>query len=268
MKKILTSLMIVAAMALPVMSQDNKEGVSVTVYNGGYGVVRDVRTLDIAADGRVQFRDVAQQIDATTVHFKSLTDPDAKLLEQNYQFDLVNADKLLQKYIDNELEVIAGGKGDKAEPAHYSGTLMSFDAGQLVLKEKDGNLVMIQRADNVRDIRFKALPEGLLTKPTLLWQVATQKPGKQLAEVSYQTGGVNWHAEYVLVLDGDDATADLTGWVSMENHSGKTYRDAKMKFIAGDVRRVENMPPAPNMPGNFQAEGRMSGGLPMQEGLL
>ena len=263
MKNTLTILAVVAALALPAMAQD-KEGVSVTVYNGGYGVVREIRSLDIGADGRVQFRDVAQQIDATTVHFKSLTDPAAKLLEQNYQFDLVNADKLLQKYIDNELEVIAGGKGDKAEPTHYSGTLMSFDPGQLVLKEKDGNLVMIQRADNVRDIRFKSLPEGLLTKPTLLWLVSTEKPGKQLAEVSYQTGGINWHAEYVMVLDGDDATADLTGWVSVQNNSGKTYRDAKMKFIAGDVRRVENAPAAAEMAGR-RAESFNGGAAPMQE---
>ena len=131
MRNFVLTLTVVCSLALPALAQD-KEGVSLTVYNGGYGVVREVRTLDIGADGLVQFRDVAQQIDATTVHFKSLTDPAAKLLEQNYQFDLVNADKLLQKYIDSELEVIAGGKGDKAEPAHYPGTLMSFDAGQIV----------------------------------------------------------------------------------------------------------------------------------------
>ena len=258
MRNTLTILMVVAALALPAMAQD-KEGVSVTVYNGGYGVVRDIRTLDIGADGLTQFRDVAQQIDATTVHFKSFTDPAAKLLEQNYQFDLVNADKLLQKYIDKDLEIIAGGKGEKAEPTHYSGTLMSFDAGQLVLKEKEGNLVMIQRADNVRDIRFKALPEGLLTKPTLVWHVQTEKPGKQLAEVSYQTGGVNWHAEYVMVLDGDDATADLTGWVSVQNNSGKTYRDAKMKFIAGDVRGGGGQTNLGDL--RMQAEGKRGGGM-------
>ena len=263
MRNFVLTLTVVCSLALPALAQD-KEGVSLTVYNGGYGVVREVRTLDIGADGLVQFRDVAQQIDATTVHFKSLTDPAAKLLEQNYQFDLVNADKLLQKYIDSELEVIAGGKGDKAEPAHYPGTLMSFDAGQIVLKEKDGNLVMIQRADNVRDIRFKALPEGLLTKPTLLWHVATEKPGKQLAEVSYQTNGVTWHAEYVMVLDGDDATADLTGWVSVQNNSGKTYRDAKMKFIAGDVRRVAPPPRAGNF-GMYAGKGEVGRGGGMEE---
>ena len=226
---------LIAAMAGAAWAADaeqEKEGVAVTVYNGGYCVVREIRSLDIAADGSVKFTDVARNIDATTVHFKSLTDPDAKLLEQNYQYDLVSADKLLQKYIDQPIEVVCEGKT-------YAGSLMSFDGAQLVLKQADGKIVMVQRPQNVRDIRFSALPGGLLTRPTLLWAVATKKPGKQLAEVTYQAGGISWHAEYVLVLSGDDTTADLSGWVSVQNNSGKTYNDAKMKFIAGDVRRVE-----------------------------
>jgi len=208
-----------------------QEGVALTVYNGGYGVVRETRQLEIDAGGAVQFKDVAAQIDATTVFFKSLTDPAAKLLEQNYQFDLVSADKLLKKYVDRPIDVIAAGRT-------YSGTLLSFDGDQIVLKEETGNIVMVQRGDNVKDIRFKMLPEGLLTRPTLLWKVATAKPGRHLAEVSYQTFGVGWHAEYVLVVNKDDTAADMTGWVSVQNNSGKTYTDAKLKFIAGDVRRV------------------------------
>ena len=121
---------VLLAAALPGTAQE-KEGVALTVYNGGYGVVREVRSLDIAADGRVQFQDVAREIDATTVHFKSLTDPAAKLLEQNYQYDLVSADKLLQKYIDQPIEVVTG-------PETYSGTLLSFDGAQIVLQEDGG----------------------------------------------------------------------------------------------------------------------------------
>ena len=220
---------VLLALALPVCAEET-EGVAVTVYNGGFAVVREIRGLDIAADGRVQFQDVAREIDATTVHFKSLTDPAAKLLEQNYQYDLVSADKLLQKYVDLPIEVTCEGQT-------YSGTLLSFDGSQLVIQEKEG-LAMIQRPMNVRDIRLKALPEGLITRPTLVWLVQTKKPGKQLAEVTYQTGGMAWHAEYVMVLAPDDATADLAGWVSVENHSGKTYREARLKFIAGDVHKI------------------------------
>ena len=241
MKKCI-ALGIVLGLALPAMAQaeKDKEGVAVTVYSssrgyGGMAVVREVRNLDIGAGGVVMFKDVAERIDATTVHFRSLTDPAARLLEQNYQFDLVSADKLLKKYIDQPIEVVC--KDGKS----YAGTLLSFDAGQIVLKEKDA-VAMIQRADNVRDIRFKDLPGGLLTRPTLVWQVATDKPGKHQAEVTYQTTGVDWHAEYVMVLNPADTAADLSGWVSFQNNSGKTYEKAKLKFIAGDVRRIEQQP--------------------------
>ncbi len=238
---------LICAMALPVAAAE-KESVALTVYNGGYGVVREIRNLDIGDDGNVKFEDVAARIDATTVHFKSLTDEAAKLLEQNYQYDLVSANKLLHKYIDRKIEVIC-------EKQTYSGVLLSFDAGQLVLRSKDGGIIMVQRADNVRDIRFGALPGGLLTRPTLLWKVHTKKPGKHTCEVTYQTTGLGWHAEYVLVLGGDDATADLSGWVSVNNTSGKTYNKAKLKFIAGDVRRVQpRRYPAP--PGRTMGKGR------------
>jgi len=243
MKHALTLLMVLA-LTVPAWAQqkpaDAKEGVALTVYNGNYAVVREVRKIDVG-DGVVYFKDVAQLIDPTTVHFKSLTDPKAVLLEQNYQFDLVSPDKMLQKYLDKPIEVVVGsGEATKV----YGGTLMSFDANQLVLKEKDGKIVMIQRANNVRDIRFSALPEGLLVQPTLVWQVASKVGGQQLAEVSYQTGGVNWSAEYVLVLNKDDTAADLAGWVSVNNRSGKTYKDAQLKFIAGDVRKITPMPTA------------------------
>ncbi len=246
---------LICVMALPVAAAE-KESVALTVYNGGYGVVREIRNLDIGEDGNVKFKDVARRIDATTVHFKSLTDEAAKLLEQNYQYDLVSADKLLKKYIDRKIEVIC-------EEQTYSGTLLSFDGGQLVLRSKDGGIIMVQRPDNVRDIRFGALPGGLLTRPTLLWKVFTQKPGKHTCEVTYQTTGLGWHAEYVLVLGGDDAMANLSGWVSVNNASGKTYKDAKLKFIAGDVRRVR--PTTPEY-GGPEAK-RMSRGMaaPMRE---
>ena len=232
---------VLLAAVLPAGAKED-EGVALTVYNGGFAVVREVRGLDIAADGRVQFQDVAREIDATTVHFKSLTDPAAKLLEQNYQYDLVSADKLLGKYIDQPIEVVT-------DQQTYSGTLLSFDGSQLVLRQSEG-LAMVQRPMNVRDIRFKALPEGLLTKPTLVWLVHTAKPGKHLAEVAYQTGGMAWHAEYVMVLNANDTAADLSGWVSVENNSGKTYRDAKLKFVAGDVRKIVEEP-------QYRRAGRM-----------
>jgi hypothetical protein len=236
---------------------DNREpGVALTVYNGGFGVVREVRQLAIGEDGVVKFTDVAKRIDPTTVHFKSLTDRQAQLLEQNYQYDLVSADKLLQKYIDRPIEVVA-------ENNLYRGKLLSYDGGQLVLQSDDGGVVMVQRPDNVTDIRFSALPGGLLTQPTLVWLVHTDNPGRHLSEVTYQTSGIQWHAEYVMVLGGDDTSADLSGWVSVNNQSGKTYRDAKLKFIAGDVRKIQQ--PRPNRTSRGARPMAAAESTPMQE---
>ncbi len=256
MKRTMTIVIVLAlaatAYAQNAATQPTAEGVSLTVYNGGYGVVRETRNVDIAPGGEVKYTDVASAIDATTVHFRSLTDPTAKLREQNYQFDLVSADKLLTKYIDKPIDVVVTGKT-------YSGSLLSFDAAQVVIKE-DSGITMIQRADNIRDIRFKVLPEGLLTRPTLVWLVDSEKGGKQLVEVTYQTGGMGWHAEYVMVLNGADNAADLTGWVSVQNNSGKMYKDAKMKFIAGDVRRVQEVAaPMSGMRKGLEQAGRLSG---------
>jgi hypothetical protein len=214
-------------------------GVSLTVYNQNFGVVKEVRDIKLdAKTATVQFRDVAKKIDPTSVHFKSLTDPaGTSVLEQNYEFDLVSADKVLDKYIDKKVGVITK-QGQK-----YDGTLLSFDAGQLVLQGTQG-LVMVQRPDNVQNIEFGALPEGLLTRPTLVWKVATGKPGQHLAQVTYQTQGMGWRADYSIVVSPDDTKMDLSGWVTLTNQCGTGFKDARVKLIAGDVRTIQP-PPAP-----------------------
>jgi len=213
-----------------------EEGVALTIYNQNFGVVREKRKVDVTEKvGTIRFSDVAAQIDGTSVQFKSLTDPGATVLEQNYEYDLVSADKLLEKYIDKQIAVLT------KDGSRYSGKLLSFDANQLVIRQDDekSEIVMVQRGDNVKDIQFGALPEGLITKPTLVWKLATEKLGQQLIEVAYQTAGINWQADYNAVLNPNDTKLDLSGWVTINNQSGATYRDAKLKLIAGDVRRIE-----------------------------
>jgi len=211
-----------------------KEGVALTVYNQNFAVVKDVRRLDIPkATSEIRFRDVAKQIDPTSVHFKSLTDPEGTtVLEQNYEFDLVSADKVLDKYIDKPLAVLT------KDGKRFEGTLLSFDKAQLILQGA-ANLFMVQRPDNVQNIEFGALPEGLLTRPTLIWLVATGKPGAHLAEVTYQTSGMTWRADYSVIVNADDSRMDLSGWVTVTNQCGATFRDARLKLMAGDVRRVQ-----------------------------
>jgi hypothetical protein len=224
--------------AAPTQKQD--EGVALTIYNQNFGVVRERRKVNVAEKlGTVRFTDVAAQIDGTSVSFKSLTDPAATVLEQNYEYDLVSADKLLQKYIDKPITVLT------KDGSRYSGNLLSFDGNQLVIRQygDKGDLAMVQRGDNVKDIQFSALPDGLITKPTLVWKLATEKVGDQLIEVAYQTAGINWQSDYNAVLNSEDTRLDLSGWVTLNNQSGATYKDAKLKLIAGDVRRVQ--PPQP-----------------------
>jgi len=203
----------------------------------GYAVVKQERSITLEGKRSVvRFSDVAARIDPTTVTFASLTDPaGTSVLEQNYQFDLVSAAKLMERYIDREVTVeqIRGN-----EVATFKGTLLST-AGGLTLKSTDGGIVTVQ---NYSDVRYPELPGGLITKPTLVWDVSTDKPGPQRVRVTYQTGGIVWWADYnVVFAEGKDAnsgTLDIGAWVSILNQSGGSYADAKLKLVAGEVHRA------------------------------
>lgn len=207
--------------------------VQLTVYNNDLGLVRDVRDLDLhEGRGSVAIVDVAAQIDPTSVHLKSLSrEGGITVLEQNYRYDLASPDRILERYLDASIEaVIEGGE-------LHQGKLLSFTGEQLVLSGERG-LSILQR-DKVIDVRCPSLPEGLITKPTLVWDLEADRSGSQKAELSYLTTGIGWHAEYVAVTNEDDTAADLAAWVSVENRSGADYPDAKLQLIAGDVNRVQ-----------------------------
>ena len=204
---------------------DDKPGVHLTIYNDNYALVKDRRELpDVFKAGVniIQFRDVAATLDPTSVHFRSLTDPAAQVTEQNYEFDLVSADKLLQKYIDQK--ITAHTRDGKS----YEGTLLSFDAQRLVIAEdrEKGPIYMVERGDNIKRIAFSQLPDGLLTRPTLVWEVEAKKAGKHLVEVSYIANGIRWRADYNVVLNEGDTKADVSGWVTVENGTGTTFDKA------------------------------------------
>jgi len=214
------------------------DNLSLTVYNSNLGVVREVRKLDfMQGNGRIAFADVPSQIDATSVTLE-MTDPKlaVEILEQNYAYDLVSPDKIYGKYIDHEIEVIT----EKGEL--FSGTLLSFSGGYLVIRQSDGKIRSIVQG-TVRDVTFPDLPEGLITRPTLFWLYNSSFAGSADAVVSYQTSGIAWQAEYIGVLGVDEKMLNLTGWVSIDNHSGKTYNDATLKVIAGDIHRVQRETP-------------------------
>ncbi|HJQ63980.1 MAG TPA: hypothetical protein VJ834_14080 [Burkholderiales bacterium] len=203
----------------------------------GYAMVRSERELTFKS-GRntVRFTDVAALIDPTTVLFESLTDTKGTtVVEQNFQFDLVNTQRLLHKYVDRAISVDQV-RGDSVES--FRGTLLSVSGG-LTLRREDGS---IQILPHNAGIRLPELPGGLITRPTLVWDVAAAKSGMHRTRVSYQTGGITWWADYnVTYEDGAHANAcklDIGAWVSIVNQSGAGYPDARLKLVAGDVQRV------------------------------
>jgi hypothetical protein len=233
-----------AATALTIYSHAAPGAVSPELYRTpsrgsvpGYAVVRQERALDFA-QGRntVRFSDVAALIDPTTVVFESLTDArGTTVLEQNYQFDLVSTDKLLQKYVDRPIAV-EQVRGQATET--FSGTLLSTQGG-LVLRRDDGS---VQVVPHNAGIKLPALPGGLITRPTLVWNVAAQRTGSHRTRVSYQTQGMTWWSDYnVTYAEGASANSckmDIGAWVSIINQSGAGYADAKLKLVAGDVHRA------------------------------
>ncbi|HLZ96341.1 MAG TPA: DUF4139 domain-containing protein [Steroidobacteraceae bacterium] len=204
----------------------------------GYAMVSQDRKVSLSA-GRTQLRftDVAALIDPTTVQFVSLSDPEnTKVLEQNFQFDLVSTQKLLSRYVDKTVtvQVVQG-----AQSTEVAGTLLSAGDG-LVLRGADGQIRAINQYSN---LRFAELPGGLITRPTLLWDISSRKAGEQTARVSYQTAGMTWWADYNLTFtpgaDANSGFVDVGAWVSIVNQSGAGYEDAKLKLIAGDVQRAQ-----------------------------
>jgi len=213
----------------------------------GYAVVRQERDLDlIKGRNGVRFSDVAALIDPTTVMFESLTDnKGTTVLEQNYQFDLVSTDKLMQKYIDRPIAVDQV-RGQTTES--FNGTLLSTQGG-LVLRRDDGT---VQILPHNAGVKLPALPGGLITRPTLVWDIAAQRAGQHRTRVSYQTQGLTWWSDYnVTYSEGANANnckLDVGAWVSIVNQSGASYPDSKLKLVAGDVHRPVAVGRASNAP--------------------
>lgn len=225
---------------MPVICLAQNSEVALTVYNNNLALVKHVRTLELVKGiSQVEFRDVAAKIDPTSVYFSSLTAPDkVEILEQNYEYDLVNSAKILQKYLDQEI-ILAAKEG-----ASYSGTLLSASGGDIILRESDGGIKIVNMGI-IENMSFPKLPEGLITRPTLVWTIDCAQAGSHKTEVGYLTEGIQWHAEYVGIVNKDDSILEMSAWVSIDNKSGATYENAKLKLVAGEVHRVQKPPPYP-----------------------
>ncbi|MCL2145485.1 MAG: DUF4139 domain-containing protein [Endomicrobia bacterium] len=230
MKKVLVFVLGVFFLSAQIVCAD----VAVTVYNNNRALVKEIREVSVKQGVQViEFDNVASQIDPTSVLPKFLSDAGEvskiKVLEQNFDYDLVSTDKLLTKYIGKDIEIERTGEDKRSK---LKGTLLSVSGG-LVVQTSDKIVIKPQG-----EVSLSKLPEGLRLKPTLVWLVASEVSGNKKMEVSYQTGGISWNADYVLVTNEKDTMADITGWVTINNMSGAAYENAKLKLIAGDVNMV------------------------------
>lgn len=228
-------------------------GVSLTVYNQNFAVVRENRQITLRSGVNfVRYEDVAAQIDPTSISFKSLTAPNAVAVrEQNYQYDLLNPISILNKSVGKTVrfrQVLPDGKVEVLEGVLLNpptAVVGQTDAGAggtvyqgLVLRLKDGRIVL----NPTGQIELGELPEGLVSRPSLLWKLNVDRAGTHNTQVSYLANGITWKADYVAVVNQDETMVDLTGWVTIDNRSGATYRDAQLQLMAGDVRRVQEEP--------------------------
>jgi hypothetical protein len=224
------ALLVALACAAPAATAADQ--VHVTVYNNDLALVKDQRKVEIASGaGEFVFTGVPAMIDPTSVRFdagQGLT-----ILEQNFRYDLVSREKLLERYLDKNVKILT--KHDK----FHEGVLKTA-AGSVVLLTEKG--VVVLNEDEIADISLPEIPEGLMTRPALVWRVENSGSKSRDVEIAYLTGGMSWHAEYVATVDAKDTKMGLSGWVSIENNSGGRYENARLKVVAGDVHRVQEMP--------------------------
>jgi len=190
--------------------------------------VKDSRTARLPVGiHEIQYAEVASLIDPTSVHLKSVTDPAGlRILEQNYEYDLLSSEKLMEKYVGKKVRLY------QTDGTYHDATLLStagpiFEINGQIHLGHNGRLVL------------PSLPENLVAKPTLVWLLRNQTAASQKVQASYLTRGLNWKADYVMVVDAAETRSDLTGWVTIDNKSGATYTNAALKLVAGDVNRAD-----------------------------
>ena len=214
----------------------NQVDLAVTVYNSNIALVRDVRQVALPAGAfDLRFLDIAASVNPATVHFRSLSEP-AKLaiLEQNYQFDLLDPQRLLKKYVGRDVTLVRrrqenGTTGEETVTAR----LLAFNDAPVW---RIGDEIVTGFMPD--QYRFPEIPENLHERPTLIWKLENGGTRDHRIETSYLAGSMTWNADYVLTVARDDQHADLDGWVTVSNTSGATYRNATLQLVAGDLHRV------------------------------
>ena len=218
----------------------DQQGVAITIYNDNLALVKDARRIRLVRDfNQLAWREVSAQMRPETAQLRNLSNPAGfRLQEQNFDFDLLTPQKLLEKYVGREVSVIRSHPTSGAETREIA-TVLATNGG-LVLKFAD----RIETGVPGR-LAFSGVPDPLRDKPTLVISLVNPTAGLQNLELSYLTGGLSWRADYVAELNADDDRLDLNGWVTLTNQSGTSYPDAKLQLVAGDLNRVRDAQPEP-----------------------
>lgn len=240
---------LITALTLGALVSQTPGSTELTIYNQGFALVKDVRTLDLKTGVQhVRIEDIAQMIEANSVGIRSVSKPGSfTVLEQNYQYDLISPIAILNKAVgkritfnqfmaDGRINVLEGtllssptsivGDANGGNSATWNGMVIQTDDGRIILNPSG-------------QIEVTSIPEGLISKPSLLWMLDSNREGANNVELSYLTQGISWNSDYVLSLDQEGKVGGLKGWVTLTNNSGATFKDAKLKLLAGEVFREQ-----------------------------
>jgi len=255
LRQALTALLLIAGGALAQETGQTVAGgrssVDLTIYNQNLSLIREERQIELVRGlNRVVLPEIPATIDATSLHFMSLTDRSGvRILEQNYQYDLVHQARVLEKYVGKEIEFIRQDLATKKEytvkgkliatgytvQPQYGGGAPIYGATGGMIAEIDGK-IEINPAGRVV---LPSLPEGLILRPQLNWLLTSGREGTHKAEISYLARQLSWSCDYVAILNSSDSKVDVTGWVTLTNSSGTSFKNARLKLVAGDVNVVK-----------------------------
>lgn len=205
------------------------EDLELTIYEQGIALVKERREINLdSGANQVKYTDISSGIDPGSVILEDPENKDTVLLEQNYEYDLLNSSSLLERYLGREVNVT-----DRNSETH-TGILLSHTGNSVVLETEAKKVVVIEAFSKIE----LAGSSELSIKPALIWQIYSPVSGTRELMISYLTGGINWEAAYVLMSNAENTRADLRSWVNIDNRAGMTFENAVLKLVSGQINRV------------------------------
>ncbi|MES1190781.1 MAG: DUF4139 domain-containing protein [Steroidobacter sp.] len=208
---------------------------SLTIYNNDLALIQDIRSVDLSAGrNKLELKDVSASIRPETVSFVA---PGMSVVEQNFDFDLLTPETLMEKAVGHQVQIVRINPGNGAQETETA-TVLSVNNGVVL---KIGDRIEVLRADNVPTrVIFDKVPENLRARPTLSVTVDANKAGHRDATLSYLSTGLSWKADYVALFDEKAHRLDLQGWIALTNNSGSTFANARTQLVAGDVNTLDH----------------------------